>query len=409
MGGRSTWRILVMLLVSLCVVAAVGCGSDDGSGSSSSSDSGSDTAAESPSAEPASDSLMGSGHAKANGDVLEIDYKGVFQDLIPKSGPLEVPGDVRYAPLGLVSPDEVTKKWRVCYFHGGLTDIFYIQGQKAAEQVTEDLGVELKFFNAEFDPTRMLDQITNSIARGECDAIVAQPLDPATVCKVLTEDAEQAKIPVVIINAAICGDDAHTEGTLAFEGFQTTPYWRLLLETGMEEFSAKGGGEMGIISAHDTWTGTIALKKLLKELEPKFPDVDVVQVLPGDFTPDSGLKAAQTLINSHPDMGALFVQYDQMTGGAVNALKAAGKKPGDIYIFSNAADHTGLQLMRDGWLAFSGLVLPMEETAHGIEAAIAHLEGKEVPPFINEGNTIVTPDGWKPSGDEIKTDSRLET
>jgi len=417
MKGKVCLRYLVACVAVGCVVVAVGCGGSDSSSGGGETGATPDTAATtggsgSSAVTTSSDieSLVAAGHVDdSEPNTLEIAYNDIFSSTIPASGPLNVPNDVQYVPLGIIKPDEVTKPWRVCYFHGGLTDIFYIQGQKAAQQVTKDLGVDLKFFNAEFDPTRMLNQIQNALAQKDCDGIVAQPLDPATVCKALTDDASKANVPVVIINAAICGDDAHTPGTVAFEGFQTAPYWQMLLEKGFKAFSDKGGGEMGIITAHDTWTGTITLKKLLKEIEPKYPNVKVVQVLPGDFTPESGLKAAQTMINAHPNLGAMFVQYDQMTGGAVKALKAAGKKPGDIYMFSNAADHTGQELMRDGWVSFSGLVLPMEETAHGIEAMVAHLEGKEVPPFINEGNTTVSPDGWSRDGNEIKTNSRIET
>ena len=48
----------------------------------------------------------------------------------------------------------------------------------------------------------------------------------------------------------------------------------------------------------------------------------------GDFARDKGRQVAETLLQAHPDVTAIYAHNDEMALGAIAALEAAGKKPG---------------------------------------------------------------------------------
>jgi ABC-type sugar transport system substrate-binding protein len=57
----------------------------------------------------------------------------------------------------------------------------------------------------------------------------------------------------------------------------------------------------------------------------------------------------EQLIQSHPDITAVYAENDEMGVGAVNALKTAGKAPGkDVKVVSIDGTRNAVQLIADG-------------------------------------------------------------
>lgn len=68
----------------------------------------------------------------------------------------------------------------------------------------------------------------------------------------------------------------------------------------------------------------------------------------GEFERAKGQAVMEQLIQSNPDITAVYAN-DEMGIGAVNALKAAGKKPGqDVKIVSIDGTRNAVQLIADG-------------------------------------------------------------
>ncbi len=63
----------------------------------------------------------------------------------------------------------------------------------------------------------------------------------------------------------------------------------------------------------------------------RFSAIDQLKVMSGDFSIESGARAATTLIDQWPEMTAIFCFSDEMAIGALSAIRAAGKRcPEDI-------------------------------------------------------------------------------
>lgn len=316
---------------------------------------------------------------------------GVFDMNYPASGPIAIPKNLRFVPLKIIPPSKVTKKWNVCYFQDGLNNFWLQQTKQGALQAGKYLGVNVTYHDAGWDANRQLNQIENALSQKSCDGMVVQDIDPSVVCKVLSKDAPAQDVPVVVTNAGICNSDDWTPGTVAWVGAQNYQYWQGLVGKSFKWLSEHGGGEAAAIQGTAGSKLTILFDKALDEMSKRYPNVKVVQRLPGDFTTEQGLNATQTILNTHPSIKLFVVQCDCQSVGVVTALKAAGKKPGDVVIGgTGGGDHNAFAMIRDGWALYGGSVPPLEESAHGVEVLVAHLEGMKVPRVVWHGGEYIT-------------------
>jgi ribose transport system substrate-binding protein len=383
------WRLLVLALVALAIGVAAGCGGDDSAAPAEPAA----TPEPAPTEPAAPDVAVPDSDLDVeivNDDLWVVGF-GVFDQSYPETGPIDVPDGLQFTPLNVVKPGNVTGDWSVCYFQDGLNNIWLEQTKSGAEQAGQYLGIEVTYQDAGWDSARQLNQIENAIAQGGCDAIVAQIIDGSVVCKVLSEDAGAAGVPVVVTNTGICDNDDWTEGTVSFVGAQTRAYFEQMLSVPMKWLSEAGGGEVGWVQGPAGWKGTLLADEIMADLEAMYPDVSVVQRIPGDFTVEAGLASAQVLLNTNPDLNMILSQYDAMTLGIIQALEEDGKGPGDVLIgVTGGGDRTAFEAVRDGWVLQGGVVQPLEESAHGIEIAVAHLEGLKVPKVVDQGGEFIT-------------------
>lgn len=69
----------------------------------------------------------------------------------------------------------------------------------------------------------------------------------------------------------------------------------------------------------------------------------------GDFNRDTGRKVMETLLQTYPDVTAVYAHNDEMAIGAIAALKAAGKKPGkDVIVCSIDGEKDALNAIISG-------------------------------------------------------------
>ena len=85
--------------------------------------------------------------------------------------------------------------------------------------------------------------------------------------------------------------------------------------------------------------------------EGGFPDMKIVASQTGDFARDTGRQVFETLYQANPEATAVYTHNDEMALGAIAALEAAGKVPGqDVIIVSVDGSRDALQAIVDGKL-----------------------------------------------------------
>src|SRR3954447_2339373 len=209
---------------------------------------------------------------------------------------------------------------------------------------SKEKGFDLTFNAADNDPAAQIAAVRSFISQ-KVDAIVIAPIVSDGWDDVLTQ-AKAAKIPVVLedrtvsasddLFASWVGDDFKTEGETAgkwaAQQYGSTPTKMVVLE-----------GTTGSAPANDRAAG---FNDAIKGTQIK-----TIASQTGEFTRDGGKKVMDGFLQKYGVGGIdlVFAHNDDMALGAIEAIEAAGGKPGtDIKIVSIDAVHDGLQALIDG-------------------------------------------------------------
>ena len=81
------------------------------------------------------------------------------------------------------------------------------------------------------------------------------------------------------------------------------------------------------------------------------PNIEIIDSQTGNFTRAEGKPVMEAFLKKYADqIDGAFIHNDDMAIGAIEAVKAAGLKPGDLKIISVDGTRGGFQAMVDGWV-----------------------------------------------------------
>jgi ribose transport system substrate-binding protein len=199
--------------------------------------------------------------------------------------------------------------------HGWLGAIS--KNAKAAAAQHKDVKFELL---QAADADSQAQQIEQAIAQ-KPDALVVLPQDGEALTPV-AQKAERAGIPVVNIDRLFSKQDAAT-ATILGDNYQIGV---LAADYIGDQLKCNGNaveiqGLAGISVTEDRSKG------FREELKKKCPNggVKIVASQPGDFNPDTGLKAMENILNAQKKIDAVYTHDDDMAQGVVQAIRNAGR------------------------------------------------------------------------------------
>jgi simple sugar transport system substrate-binding protein len=212
------------------------------------------------------------------------------------------------------------------------------------EAFSKDNGFDLVFNAADNDTAAQISAVRSFINQG-VDAIVIAPIVEDGWDDVLQE-AKDADIPVILEDRTVTssedlfstwvGDDfekeGETAGAWAADTYGDTATKMVVLE-----------GTTGSAPANDRATG---FDKAIDGSQ-----IEKIDSQTGDFTRDGGKKVMEGFLQKYGADGIdlVFAHNDDMALGAIEAIEAAGAKPGeDIHIVSIDGVHDGMQALVDG-------------------------------------------------------------
>jgi simple sugar transport system substrate-binding protein len=204
--------------------------------------------------------------------------------------------------------------------------------QTGAKEASESLGVDLKPQFSGWAPEKMIEQFKEAMAaRPNCIAIMGHP--GSTAFHDLVKQAVSEGIVVTDGNAPLtelqkefgpngfgyAGVDLYAGGALTAKA---------MLADGL-----KAGDEAVVWGIFSQAERGISEKGLAETLEKAGLKVDRLEI-PDDVNSDASLGIPQFVayIQSHPKLKAIGLQHGGVTGVMPEALKKAGKKPGDIIV-----------------------------------------------------------------------------
>lgn len=274
----------------------------------------------------------------------------------------------------------------------GLQGSWNAQGQEAALWWADLLGVEITWFDGEFDPAIQRGKI-DQMATEQWDFTAMQPGAIGTLVEPVQAMID-AGIPVIDMDTLIAPLDQLQEmGILTF----IAPNNVFMSESAVEVLMSKigGAGKIAHIGGQPGHTGAQARGQGFLNVVARYPDVEVVTDEPADWDNAKAAALTESILNRHPDLKAIFADNDDMALAARQAVENAGL--GDqVFVAGVDAMSSAIQAVADGKLVAtarnSATRIHGWAVIAGAYAATVGLEEarKNVPFFVLADGPLIT-------------------
>ncbi len=199
--------------------------------------------------------------------------------------------------------------------------------------------------DAQADTSKQVSDVEDMIAQG-VDILVIAPREFEGLAPALDAAAE-ANVPVFLVDREAKGEPCKEYITFIGSNFikqgERAGEW-LINATDGEAKIAELEGTTGASVTNDRAEG-------FRNAIQGESGMEIVASQSGDFTRAGGQKVMEQLIQANPDINAVYAHNDEMAIGAIQALKDAGKTPGeDVTLVSIDGTRDALQAIIDGEL-----------------------------------------------------------
>lgn len=270
------------------------------------------------------------------------------------------------------SQDTMDHPWRA----------FMVTSAEAQSKKYPELIKEFIYTDAKGTNEKQIADIEDLIARG-VDLIMMSPREAQALVPAV-EAIKKAGIPLVVLDREIVGEDYNV-----FIGGNN-----LSLAEGLGKHVLGSVGEKfsyleleGIPGA----TPTIQRHQgFASQLEGK-ADIKLLDSRPANYDLAPAIPIVEDWLTRYRDkFQVIYAHNDPMILGAINVLKEAGYKPGDVYLIGVDGQREAFQAIKDGWLQATSIYAT--GGAVGVDMAVRVLKGEPVPKRITTETPIVTKD-----------------
>jgi ABC-type sugar transport system substrate-binding protein len=275
-------------------------------------------------------------------------------------------------PGAAVVPDLVANEpYRIAVLFPNAGDPYFQQKRYGYEDEAAKTGVELTFFDAGgyANIDKQIAQIEDATQQGFDAIAIAVTSSTATVPAL--EAAVDAGILVV-------GDGVFPESDRVLKrgedsemaGYNAGKYLGNALQDGGSVGLLLGPPGIDLIRLRE-----VGVKKGLAE----YPNVTVAQGLNNLSDLVSSTKAAEDILQAHPDVGGFYAFNSVVAQAIVSALKSAGKQPGDVQVATVDMDPDLEQMIRDGWVQETNVAGSVLLGRVVVDTIVEALNGVDVP------------------------------
>lgn len=235
---------------------------------------------------------------------------------------------------------------RAAMSSAGLAGTWNAQGQEAALRWGELLGVEITWFDGEFDAAIQRSKI-DQMATETWDFVAMQPGAIGTLVDPVQAMID-AGIPVIDMDTLIAPlDQLQSMGVLTL----IAPNNVFMSESVVSKLIEKmgGAGKIAHIGGAPGHTGAQARGQGFYNVVGRYPDVEIVDDQPADWNVDTAAQLTESVLNRHPDLKAIFADNDDMALAARQVVENAGM--GDqVFVGGVDAMTPAIQAVADGKL-----------------------------------------------------------
>jgi ABC-type sugar transport system substrate-binding protein len=217
---------------------------------------------------------------------------------------------------------------------------------KSIQDAAKAADINLKFSDANGEQENQISAI-RSFVQQRVDVIAFSPVVRTGWDAVLLE-AKNAGIPVILTDRAV--DTQEKDVYKTFLGADFVQEGQRAGDWVLKQYAA-APGPVNIAQLEGTTGADPALERSsgFSKAIAADPKLKVIASQSGDFTRSGGKQVMEAFLKANPKIDVVFAQNDDMGLGAIEAIEAAGLKPGqDIKIVAVDATHDGMQALADG-------------------------------------------------------------
>lgn len=257
-----------------------------------------------------------------------------------------------------------------------LNNPFFVTLSENAEAKAKELGVKTTIVDAQDNASKQASDIEDLIQQN-VDLIIINPVDSVAVATAV-ESANALNIPVITVDRSSEGGEvvSHIASDNVAGGKLAGDYITELVGEGAKVVELEGVA--GSSAARDRGQGfNEAVTGIL----------DIVAKQTANFNRSEGLTVMENILQSNPDITAVFAHNDEMALGAQEAISASGKK---IVVVGFDATDDAVAAVKAGSLAATVAQKPDEIGKIAMETAIAYLNGETVEEVIPVNLELIT-------------------
>ena len=250
--------------------------------------------------------------------------------------------------------------------------VFYQELQKGMQAAADSLGMDLHIVAGEWDLARQTSQVENFITQ-KMNAIIIAPVDTRGIVSAV-EEANRAGVPVFTVDISSAGGKvtSHIASDNAQGGRLVGEYLATLL---------KGNGNVAILD-QPTLASVIERVRGFREALAKYPGIHIVAAPAVERgLRDVAKNKMDNLLQSHPELNAVFGSNDDCALGALASVRAAGR--GNVIVVGfDATPEARAAISSGGPLKADAIQYPEVIGRRAIETVYRAIHGDSVPPLV---------------------------
>jgi ribose transport system substrate-binding protein len=286
------------------------------------------------------------------------------------------------------------RKLRCAMSSAGLAGTWNVQGKQAAERWGELLGVEVVWFDGEHNVQTQRNKI-DQVATQQWDFVALQPSSIGILVDPISQIIANG-IPVIDMDTLIAPlDEMWDMGVITLIAPDNVTLAEAVVGKIVEKMGYSGKiARTGGVEGH---TGAQGRQQGFHNVVRQYPDIEVVDDQPADWSAERSAQLWETIINRHPDIKGGFFDNDDMALSARRVIEGAGLAD-QVAIGGVDAMPPAIEAVGRGEMVATARNSPTRIHAWaviaGVYAALVGIEQarEDIPSFILADGPVITAD-----------------
>ncbi|MFT8412490.1 MAG: D-ribose ABC transporter substrate-binding protein [Schleiferilactobacillus perolens] len=262
-----------------------------------------------------------------------------------------------------------------------LSNPFFVQVRSGISTLAKSKGTNIQVSDAQNDTAKQNNDIEDLIQK-KVDVLIINPVDSSAITPAV-KDANEAGIPVIAVDRSSDGGKV-----LTLVASNSTKGGEMAAD-----YMIKKLGQNAKVAELQGIPGASATRERQKGFDNAVKGkLDLVTKQTAGFDRAKGLTTTENILQAHPDIVGIFSQNDEMALGAIQAVKASGKK---ITIVGFDGEAGAIKAIKAGTMSATVAQQPEKMGRLALQAAFDHFDGKKVKTNIESPLQLVTSDNVK--------------